>query len=165
MTESEATAVSEWLGPVLFQAAVDAGAKDRVVIGTNTPSGTGITPRAMLKNLLVGASMTDLSAAEVVCMATGNVAHAPTRSRAGSSGLASRPDLVICDAIRGSVASGVLSSIKQGDLSGIGIVLIDGRLMVAPRSDQTPPPARLPAISRRKKALARRPHSSDLEED
>jgi enamidase len=145
------TAGSERLGSVLFQAAAKAGAKDRIVIGTDTPSGTGITPRAMLKNLLVGASMSDLTAAEVVCMASGNVARAH-QVEGGFIATGQPADLIVCDAIRGSVAGDALASIKQGDLPGVGVVLIDGRLMVAPRSEQTPPPARIPAISRRKKA-------------
>lgn len=148
MVVEYATAGSERLGARLFQAAAEANAKHRVVIGTDTPSGTGITPRAMLKNLLVGASMSELTAAEVVCMATGNVARAHN-VEGGFIKVGGPADLVVCDAIRGSVASDALASIKTGDLPGVGIVLIDGRLMVAPRSEQTPPPARLPAISRR----------------
>lgn len=141
------TAGSEKLGSRLFQAVVEHGAKARVVIGTDTPSGTGITPRAMLKNLLVAASMSDLTASEAVCMATGNVARAH-QVEGGFIAAGEPADLVICDSIRGSVANDALAAIKQGDLPGVGVVLIDGRLMVAPRSDQTPPPARLPAISR-----------------
>jgi enamidase len=134
------------LGVRLFQAAREANAKHRVVIGTDTPGGTGIAPRAMLRNVLLGASLADLDPAEVLCMASGNVAEAHGIEggflRAGSPA-----DLVVLDAIEGSVGRDALSAIKNGDLPGVGVVMIDGKVLVSPRSDQTPPPRRAPVIS------------------
>jgi len=137
------------LGVRLFQAALEANARHRVVIGTDTPGGTGIAPRAMLRNILLGASMTGLDPADTICMATGNVAVA--HGLAGGVLRVGEPaDLVVLDAIEGSVARDALASIKNGDLPGIGAVMVDGELLVYPRSEQTPPPRRVPHASRRR---------------
>lgn len=137
------------LGQVLLQAARQTpGAEKRVVVGTDTPSGTGVTPRAMLRCLCYAASMSDFSAAEVVCMATGNnaIAHDIPGGfiRAGAPA-----DLAIIDRIEGSVGQDALGAIKAGDLPGVGVVMIDGQIVVSPRSEQTPPPSRIPTITQK----------------
>jgi len=50
-------------------------------------------------------------------------------------------DLVICDAPIGSIASDALGALGAGDLPGISMVLIDGRITIG-RSRNTPPAAR-----------------------
>lgn len=141
------------LGARLFQVAREAGAEHRVIIGTDTPGGTGVTPRGMLRNILFGASMSDLDAAEVICMATGNVAKAHDIP-GGFIRVGAPADLVVLDAIAGSVGNDALTAIKHGDLPGVGLVMIDGEILVAPRSEQTPPPRRPPVVRRVRHAAA-----------
>jgi enamidase len=50
-------------------------------------------------------------------------------------------DLVICDAPIGSVAGDALAALAAGDLPGISMVLIDGKITIG-RSRNTPPAAR-----------------------
>ena len=50
-------------------------------------------------------------------------------------------DLVICDAPAGSVARDALGALSAGDLPGISMVLIDGKVTIG-RSRNTPPAAR-----------------------
>jgi imidazolonepropionase-like amidohydrolase len=50
-------------------------------------------------------------------------------------------DLVICDAPTGSVARDAVSALSAGDLPGISMVLIDGKITIG-RSRKTPPAAR-----------------------
>lgn len=136
------------IGQVLLQAARETpGAERRVVVGTDTPSGTGVTPRAMLRALCYAASMSDFSGAEVVCMATGNTATAHS-IEGGFIRPGAPADLAIIDRIEGSVGEDALGAIKAGDLPGVGVVLIDGELAVSPRSEQTPPPSRIPTITK-----------------
>jgi len=47
-------------------------------------------------------------------------------------------------------ARNTLSSFTQGDLPGISVVMIDGEMTVAGRSQQTPPPERSAIIERKR---------------
>jgi enamidase len=125
----------------LIAAAAANEAFHRVLVGTDTPGGTGVLPRGMLREIAYLASVAGVAPETAVAMATGNVG----RAHGLGQGLLEegRPaDIVLLDRIPGSVASDALDSFARGDLPGISAVLIDGELQVAGRSQQTPPPAR-----------------------
>jgi enamidase len=118
----------------------------RVLVGTDTPGGTGVLPRGMLREIAYLASVAELPPELAIAMATGNVA----RAHGLPQGILEegRPaDIVLLDRIQGSVASDALDSFARGDLPGISTVLIDGLPRVIGRSQQTPPPER-PAVIR-----------------
>ena len=98
----------------------------RVLIGTDTPGGTGIVPRGILREIAFISSVGEIAPEKTICMATGNVGRAH--------------DLNL--GITGSVAQDALDSFAKGDLPGISYVIIDGIVRVAGRSQQTPPPER-----------------------
>ncbi len=50
-------------------------ALDRFIIGNDAPSGTGVVPLGILRVICMAASLTDVSAAQALCMATGNTAR------------------------------------------------------------------------------------------
>jgi enamidase len=115
------------------------GHYDRVLIGTDTPGGTGIVPRGMLREIAFLSSVGGIEPAKAICMATGNVGRAHDLNL----GLLEegRPaDLVLLHKITGSVAKDALDAFAKGDLPGISYVIIDGVIRVAGRSQQTPPP-------------------------
>jgi len=56
-------------------------------------------------------------------------------------------DLVICDAPIGSIAADTLGALAAGDLPGISMVLIDGRITIG-CSRNTPPAARAAEVVR-----------------
>ncbi len=117
----------------------------RVLIGTDTPGGTGVIPRGMLREIAFLSSVAEVPPEVAVCMATGNVA----RAHGLSMGLLEegRPaDLVLLHKIQGSVATDALDSFAKGDLPGISVVMIDGEIRVGGRSQQTPPPERAAVI-------------------
>jgi enamidase len=119
----------------------------RVLIGTDTPGGTGIIPRGMLREIAFISSVGEVAPEVAVCMATGNVGRAHDLDL----GLIEegRPaDLVLLHKIQGSVAKDALDSFAKGDLPGISMVIIDGEICVAGRSQQTPPPERVAAIEK-----------------
>ena len=122
-----------------------ADALDRVIVGTDTPAGTGIVPRAMLRNIAFLASQGGVSAAQAVSMATGNNARAH-RLDAGFLQEGKPADLVLAGNIGGSEANSALEAFGLGEIPGIAIVLIGGRVVVSPRSNQTPPPETLATI-------------------
>jgi enamidase len=113
----------------------------RLTLGTDTPGGTGVIPRGMLRNVLYLASMCGLTAGQAVAVATGNTAKAHGVD-VGLLAVGKPADIVVCGSITGSAGSTLTDAITHGDLPGITHVLIDGEFVVSERSRQTPPPTR-----------------------
>jgi len=118
----------------------------RMVLGTDTPGGTGVIPRGMLRNMCFLASICGVSPGDAVAMATGNVATFH-QVPGGFLEIGYPADIVLCGPIKGSRGKDALECLASGDLPGISAVLIDGKPLVAGRSEQTPPPAALATIS------------------
>ena len=132
-------------GPTPFttsaaRAAVDAGATERIIVGNDAPSGTGVIPLGVLRTLSLLAALGGLPPAEAVACATGNTARVYRLNR-GLIAAGREADLVVCDAPIGSVAADALTALTAGDLPGISMVLIDGRITIG-RSRNTPPAGR-----------------------
>src|SRR5919106_722178 len=126
----------------LIRAIRGKNAFERVLIGTDTPGGTGVIPRGILREIAFISSVGEVAPQTAVCMATGNVG----RAHGLDIGILEegRPgDLVLLHKITGSVARDALESFAKGDLPGISTVVIDGEVRVAERSQQTPPPERV----------------------
>ena len=123
------------------------GAQGRVILGTDTPSGTGVTPRGMLRNVALLASLGGVSPEQALCIATGNAAQAH-RLPGGIIQEGKPADLIIMGKINGSVGKDALGSLAIGDIPGISCVIIDGHLTVSGRSEQTPPPETLAKIEK-----------------
>lgn len=114
--------------------------EERVVIGTDTPSGSGVIPLGVLRVLDLLCSLTDLEPEIGISMATGNTSKVYDL---GTSILeAGYPaDIVVMDAADGSGADDALEAFNVGDLPGISTIMIDGEIKVK-RSRNTPPPKR-----------------------
>src|SRR2546421_475780 len=108
--------------------------------------GVGVIPRGMLREIAYLSSVADAPPEIAIAMATGNVARAHGLPQ-GVLEIGRPADIVLLDRIKGSVASDALDSLAKGDLPGISVVLIDGELRVAGRSQQTPPPERQVTIT------------------
>jgi enamidase len=119
-------------------------ALDRLIIGNDAPSGTGVIPLGILRVINHLASLTSIRAEEALCMATGNTARVYKLPR-GIISEGKEADLVIMDAPMGSVGDDALSAIEAGDLPGVAIVLVDGEIVVS-KSRNTPPPKRKPFV-------------------
>lgn len=117
----------------------NAGRLDRLTLGTDTPGGTGVLARGMLRNIIFLASVCGLSAGEVIAAATGNTAKAHGLD-VGILAPGAPADLVIAGRIDGSAGTTLTEAIEHGDLPGISTVIIDGKIVVRGRSEQTPPP-------------------------
>jgi len=115
------------------------GRYDRVLIGTDTPGGTGIVPRGILREIAFISSVGEIPPEKTICMATGNVGRAHDLNL-GILAEGRPADLVLMHKITGSVSKDALDSFAKGDLPGISYVIIDGVVQVAGRSQQTPPP-------------------------
>jgi enamidase len=121
------------------------GRLDRLTLGTDTPGGTGIIPRGMLRNILFLASVCELDPGAAVAVAAGNTAKAHGLEE-GILAPGRPADLIIAGPVQGSAGSTLSEAIAHGDLPGISHVFIDGAPVVSGRSEQTPPssvPARI----------------------
>jgi enamidase len=114
----------------------------RVLIGTDTPGGTGVVPRGILREIAFLSSVGEIEPEKSICMATGNVGRAHDLN-IGILEEGRPADVVLLHKITGSVAKDALDSFAKGDLPGISYVIIDGVVRVAGRSQQTPPPERI----------------------
>lgn len=122
------------------QMVVAHGVLNRVIIGNDAPSGTGVIPLGILRVINLLAALTPVTPEEAICAATGNTARIYGLNR-GTLEESKEADLVIMDAPMGSVGDDALSSISAGDIPGISMVLVDGEIVVS-KSRNTPPPVR-----------------------
>jgi enamidase len=116
------------------------GRLDRLTLGTDTPGGTGVIPRGMLRNICYLAGVCGLSAGEAIAIATGNTGRAHGLDT-GVLRVGSPADLLVAAPVEGSSGSTLSETIAHGDLPGLSHVLVDGEAVVDGRSRQTPPPA------------------------
>lgn len=135
------------LSVVLARAVKANGLYHRVLIGTDTPGGTGVVPRAILREIAFLSSVGEIEPEKAVCMATGNVGRAHDL-KIGILEEGWPADLVLLHKITGSVAKDALDSFAKGDLPGISTVIIDGVVQVAGRSQQTPPAERSAVVTK-----------------
>jgi enamidase len=123
----------------LVEMVLERNALHRLTVGTDTPSGTGIAPRGMLRTILLMTSVGGIPPAEAICLATGNTA----RAHGLETGLV-RPgapaDLLLIGRIGASNGANALDGIGLGDLPGISMAFVDGEPLIRERSQQTPPP-------------------------
>lgn len=113
------------------------GALDRVILGNDAPSGSGIIPLGILRTMSFLASISEIQPEKVVAMATGNTA----RTFGLETGLIAEgkeADLVVMDAPMGSVGADALAALAAGDLPAVVMVLVDGAVKVT-KSRNTPP--------------------------
>jgi enamidase len=116
------------------------GRLDRLTLGTDTPGGTGIIPRGMLRNICYLAAVCGIEAAAAIAIATGNTARAHGLDT-GLLRVGAPADLLVAAPVAGSTGNVLSQSIAHGDLPGISHVLVDGEVLVDGVSRQTPPPA------------------------
>lgn len=111
-------------------------ALNRVIVGTDMPSGTGVIPLGIVRTIAWISSLGDVPPEQVIAMASGNTASLYSINT-GRILVGMDADLVIMDAAEGSDASDALSTIKIGDTVGISAVIIDGEIKVL-KSRNTP---------------------------
>jgi enamidase len=124
----------------LLELARERDALDRIVLATDTPTGTGIMPLGMLKTVAEMSSLGRLPATDALALATG--ANGRVLRREEGVLEAGRPaDVVLLQAPLGGAAADALDAIEIGDIPAISGVVIDGELR-ALRSRNTPAAAR-----------------------
>ena len=116
----------------------------RVILGTDSPAGSGVQPLGIIRVIAALSSLGELPAEIVFCFATGNTAK--MRKLDGGLMETGRPaDFVFMDAAQHSAGKTLLESVRLGDLPGIGMTVIDG-VVRSERSRNTPPATRVPRV-------------------
>jgi enamidase len=112
-------------------------ALDRVIIGTDTPTGSGIMPLGMLYTIAHLSSLGGLAPEVAVAAATGSNARV-YRLDCGSLAAGKAADIVLIDAPDGGTQSDALSAIRNGDIAAVGAVITAGEPRFVGRSRNTP---------------------------
>lgn len=103
------------------------GSEHRVIIGSDTPTGTGVMPLGILKTMAELASLGGVDPGLAWAWASGAIADVYGLD-AGKVQVGRPADLVISDAPWGSYGKGTVGALARGDIPGIGAVLIDGEV-------------------------------------
>jgi len=120
--------------------AAQTGNLHRLLIASDTPTGTGVMPLAVLKSAAELASLAPLAPAVALAAATGNVGRV-YRMDAGIVAPGRPADLVLLDAPLGGRGRDALDALGRGDIPAVAAVITQGVLRVLV-SRNTPPPVR-----------------------
>lgn len=117
---------------------------DRVILGTDSPAGSGVQPLGILRMISMLASLGEVPAEIAVCFATGNTAKI-RKLDCGLVAAGRAATFVMIDKAQHSAGKTVLDSIQRGDLPGIGMMIVDGAISTH-RSRNTPPATTAPEV-------------------
>src|SRR5258707_2347721 len=110
---------------------------DRLIIGTDTPTGSGIMPLGMLYTIAHLSSLSGVAPEMAIAAATGSNARV---YRLASSAVAAgkAADIVLIDAPHGGTQREALSAIRNGDIAAASAVVTSGEPRFVGRSRNTP---------------------------
>ncbi|QKC85152.1 amidohydrolase family protein [Mesorhizobium sp. NZP2077] len=117
----------------------------RVILGTDSPAGSGVQPLGILRTLTMLASLGGIAPEVAFCLASGNTARVRGLADRGIIEAGRAADLIFIDQAMGGAGDGLLDSVALGNLPGIGMVVIDGEVRTG-RSRNTPPAMRVPEV-------------------
>lgn len=135
---------NEKAGLLTLRLAKDLQKLEQVILGTDSPAGSGVQPLGILRMMSMLSSLGEVPAEVAMCFATGNTAKI-RKLTCGIVEAGRDATFVFIDKAQHSAGKTVLESIQAGDLPGIGMVMIDGMISVQ-RSRNTPPATRTPQI-------------------
>jgi enamidase len=122
----------------ISEVALAHGCPERLVIASDTPTGTGVIPLALLRSMAELVSLGPLTPELAVAAVTGSVG-AVYGLDAGLLALGRPADFVVVDAPQGSRADDWRGALRRGDLPAVAAVSTEGQVRFT-RSRNTPPP-------------------------
>ena len=115
----------------------EAGQPERLLIATDTPTGSGIMPLGMFYTISHLASLGGMPPERAIAAATGNNANV-YRLNSGFLAAGRDADVVLIDACDGSSQGDALSALRNGDVPAVAAVFTDGVPRFVGRSRNTP---------------------------
>jgi len=115
----------------------DLNAFDRLIIATDTPTGSGVMPLGMLYTMAHLASLADIRPEHAVAAATGSNARVYGLD-CGFIAAGKAADIVLIDAPDGGTQDSALAAIRNGDIAAVGAVVSAGEPRFVGRSRNTP---------------------------
>jgi enamidase len=110
---------------------------DRLIIATDTPTGSGVMPLGMLYTMSHLASLGGIPPELCIAAATGSNARVYGLD-AGLLVAGKAADIVLLDAPDGGTQDNALSAIRNGDIAAVGAVITAGEPRFVGRSRNTP---------------------------
>ncbi|WP_231849021.1 amidohydrolase family protein [Paramagnetospirillum magneticum] len=129
---------------VALRAAKELKQLERVILGTDSPAGSGVQPLGILRMIAMLSSLGDVAPETAFCFATGNTARIHDLD-VGLMEIGRAADFVIMDKAQHSAGTNLLDSVRLGDLPGVSMTIIDG-IIRTERSRNTPPATTVPVI-------------------
>jgi enamidase len=114
-----------------------AGELDRLLIATDTPTGSGIMPLGMLYTISHLVSLGGMAPEQAIAAATGNNARV-YRLNSGILAPGRAGDVVLIDACAGGSQDDALAALRNGDIPAVAAVFTDGVPRFVGRSRNTP---------------------------
>jgi enamidase len=115
----------------------DAGQFERLLIATDTPTGSGVMPLGMLYTISHLASLAKIPVEWAIAAATGNNADV-YRLNSGYLRPGRDADVVVIDACAGGSQDNALDALRNGDIAAVAAVVSDGVPRFVGRSRNTP---------------------------
>jgi enamidase len=119
----------------------------RLIIATDTPTGSGVMPLGMLYTIAHLASLGGIAPERAIAAATGSNARV-YRLDAGRLAPGKAADVVLIDAPEGGTQETALGAIRNGDIAAIGAVIAGGEPRFVGRSRNTPATTRKVRVAR-----------------
>ena len=115
----------------------EVGQPERLLIATDTPTGSGIMPLGMLYTISHLASLGGMAPEAAIAAATGNNARV-YRLNSGILAPGRDADVILLDGCDGGACDDALSALRNGDIPAVGAVVTDGVPRFVGRSRNTP---------------------------
>jgi enamidase len=109
----------------------------RLIVATDTPTGSGVMPLGMLYTISHLASLAGIAPELCIAAATGSNARV-YRLDSGLLAAGKAADLVLIDAPDGGTQDNALAAIRNGDIAAVGAVISGGEPRFVGRSRNTP---------------------------
>jgi enamidase len=133
---------------LVTELALAANAFDRVLIATDTPTGSGIMPLGMLYTISHLCSLgPKLEPEQAIAAATGNNARV-FKLNSGVLGSGKDADIVLIDACEGGSQDDAFGAFRNGDIAGVGGVVTAGVPRFVGKSRNTPPTKKKVRVAR-----------------
>jgi len=138
---------NEVAGLFAMRTTMELGQAERIILGTDSPAGSGVQPLGILRLIAMLSSLGEVAAETVFCFATGNTARIRDLD-CGLIEVGRAADFVVMDRAQHTAGATILDSVALGDIPGISMTIIDGVVRCG-RSRNTPPATTLANIEER----------------